>query len=778
MAKSTVPHSRTLGDFWTLRRINFRWVGVAFSKYFQGEDSFRDGRLVAPQVRNWVLGVFALTASLIMGVIGLLLCYRQLTHDMSDRLNLANRVLEVALNTVETELSYLAQKSEFELANAENNWCGVQFQRTLNEANAESLLVSRFYVLRRSDAVISACGGLGLTNPFWEFDLNQRGLQIVPSRNIRPDIVVGIVGEHSIVVAVVSPVQLLDRLPNDQGSALVSLLSKDGMVLASTKNVTAQSESLILTLPAIDASLALSRWPMVVRGSTGHQKIMQAVQSQFGFWFVSAVLVTGFFSIYLNMRLRKFSSRAWKLQRALKKRRFAPVVQPIISSQSGQCIGMEILMRWKHPNRGLVPPAEFIDYAERSGLIVPISELLMRLAQQQLSDIAVANPHLYFSFNVTPAQLRLPLFSQTLLEIFDGDPIGPSRVLLELTERDLVDERVRDELVRLRSFGFKVAIDDFGTGHSSLAVLQDLPIDKLKIDRAFVNTISADPLAQPVLDAIIDLAHRLKIEMVAEGIETEQQQLYLTCRGVQALQGFRFARPLTPLDFVTWLTERANKVSVKPEAVAKLAVSTCEDPMQGSPRGNYGPVTDSIAQTFTDLQTARSELERHRWNYGKIHRDCMLGHELVSWLVKRYDLSRSDALKLGRRMLARGFLIHVFEEHDLEDAPFFYRLVSSQATQEFHNINNVSTVTNHQLTSWLKGHHGLKPGNRKSVLLIYRNAVRGSEVVETIMKAGQLDRVKACAAGVQLMRAGLLKHAFDEQGFIDSSHQFYYLTSS
>jgi EAL domain-containing protein (putative c-di-GMP-specific phosphodiesterase class I) len=738
-----------------------------FSKVFESSETFRDGRLVAPKLRALVVALIGLTVGCAVSIVGVMLCYQHLQSDLISRMQSSNKILSAALNSIETELGHLPNDFLTDL-NGESliNGCTAAIQRALNQANNDSLLVSQFYLQALDKTQTQACGGLGVNTPFWQFDLTRPGLQIVPSQNIRANIVVGLVDQNSVSVAIIDPVQLLDRLPSNYGEASIKILSLDGLTLASTKRKSTQSEGAALAFPSIHSQFNLAQWPLTLSGSIEHGEIVTTLRSQFAFWFASTALIAGFIVFYLNRNLQKYSSRAWKLQRALKKRRFAPVVQPIVNAQTGECIGMEILMRWKHPTRGLVPPAEFIEYAERSGLIIPMSDLLMRLAHQQLGDIALANPKLYFSFNVTPSQLRIPDFSQTLLEIFDGDPIGPERVLLELTERDLVDEQIRDALVRLRTFGFKIAIDDFGTGQSSLAVLQDLTIDKLKIDRAFVNTVSVDPSAQPVLDAIIDLAHRLKIEMVAEGIETMQQQDYLISKGVQALQGYRFARPLTPLDFSAWLSNQARN---------QLNDKTSD---QQSGRENSLQISDSLAQVLIDLQQVRSELERNRWNYGKRHRQCLLGNELVTWLAKRYALSRSEALKLGKRLLAKGFLVHVFEEHDLEDAPFFYRILSLQAVQEARNVVNTSTATNNQLLSWLKGHYGLKPGTRTSALLTYRQAVRGSEVVESLMKAGQLDRAKATAGGVQLMRAGLLKHAFDEQGFIDSRTQFYYLTQN
>jgi sensor c-di-GMP phosphodiesterase-like protein len=709
---------------------------------------FRDGRLAAPTLRPLVFSLIGLLIAALVASTGIYLCYRQLCALLEEKLQTSDQILTTALASIEREVSALP-------LNASD--CSAQAQRDLTRAAIDSVLVSQFYIQSSSDHGSVVCGSLGNANAFWQFDLNKPGLQIVPSQSIRSHIVVGKVNNQSVAIAIVNPRQLIDRLPGNSlgansGSTMINLINSDGLILATNRDQGHANSWLLSLLAPISSTQSIAKWPLKVEGTVSQQEIMGAISAQVAFWLLSAVLATLLVSFGVNRRLQKYSSRAWRLQHALKKRRFAPVVQPIVNASDGRCVGMEILMRWKHPTRGLVAPAEFIDYAERSGMIVPMSDLLMRQAHRQLADIAIANPGLYFSFNITPSQLRTANFAQTLLDIFDSDPISPAQVVLELTERDLVDQHVRDELGRLRAFGFKIAIDDFGTGQSSLAVLQDLVIDKLKIDRAFVNTVSGDASAQPVLDAIIDLAHRLKIEIVAEGIETPLQQQYLVSKGVQALQGYHFARPLTPIDFATWLG------------------------VQKTGQVNSAQINDSISQVLLDIQQARSDLEKNRWHYGKLHRQCILGNEIVSWLAQRYDLRRQEAVKLGQRLLAKGFLVHVFEEHDLEDAPLFYRLLSTQAVHEARNLANNSGVTLNQITSWLQGPLGVKPGHRQSALLRFSQAVKGSEVVKALMAAGNLDHAQAMAAGVQLMRAGLLKHAFDEQGFIDSNAQFYYLT--
>ncbi len=255
----------------------------------------------------------------------------------------------------------------------------------------------------------------------------------------------------------------------------------------------------------------------------------------------------------LNTRLAHRASPETRLRRAVRRRQFEPVVQPIVDAKSGRCLGAEVLMRWDHPVRGLVAPSEFIGQAEQTGLIVPMTDMLMRKARDRLAATLDNFPELYFSFNVTVSQLADPEFPERLDHLFDEQSLPPRNVVLEMIERDAVDARVGAGLKELRRRGYRIAIDDFGTGQSSLSVLAKIECDRLKIDREFVRAIDEDASNRPVLDAIIDLARRLNLPTIAEGVETQAQRAYLSAQGVGALQGYLIARPMPVADFVVWL---------------------------------------------------------------------------------------------------------------------------------------------------------------------------------------------------------------------------------
>jgi EAL domain-containing protein (putative c-di-GMP-specific phosphodiesterase class I) len=730
--------------------IVLKWIR---DKVQPAEDGLlRDVRQAPPKLRPFAVACLAVVVFLLTTAVGVLLCTEQLRSDLAARLKLSDQALSQVIADIDRDLQHLTSKKAVLFS------CDMDTQQDLTRMAINSVLVREFFLQASTGEEV--CGSFGQTNATWRLKRNineapidsRDQLQIVPSESIRSGIIVARPLEGQFAVAIIDPRQLLDRIPSHRDGEILTLNTTGGFTLASLGG----REPTAMLVEPIDKSL--SGWPLVLRGAVSDQQMLNALSSQLFFWIIASVLLTILLVIGINRYWRRQSSKAVRLQRALRKRRFAPVVQPIVCSKTGVCVGVEVLIRWKHPVRGLVAPAEFIDYAERSGLIVPMSDLLMRQAHQQLADVAIANPALYFSFNVTPVQLASPFFTQTLLEIFDGSPLGPERVLLELTERDLVDEQVRAELTRLRAKGFKIAIDDFGTGQSSLSVLQDLAIDKLKIDRAFVNTISQDVNGQPVLDAIISLAHRLNLDMVAEGIEEIAQANYLRKKNVHAMQGYFFAKPMTPLDFSSWIRTNLHVTNSQTPATAQNVVL-------------------DLNQALQDLQSARREIERNRWNYLRRHKNCILGNELVSWLAAHYKLQRKDALRLGKRLVARGYVVHVFEEHDLEDQPFFYRLLSMDAVNESRGGALQINKPTSQILAWLQGKNGVIPGKRYHRGLAFRDAVSGSELVEALVRAGGLDRSQAHAAGVQLMRQGLIKHSFDELGFMDSKAHHYHLVN-
>ena len=263
-----------------------------------------------------------------------------------------------------------------------------------------------------------------------------------------------------------------------------------------------------------------------------------------------------------------------RLRDALERGEFRLHYQPQFDLQSGSIEGVEALARWEHPERGLVPPDEFIPVAERTGLIVPLGAFVLREACRQAKAWERAgSPPLRVAVNVSALQFAQDDFVASVARCLEESGLEARWLELEITESLLMQDvgGAVTALHRLRALGVQVAIDDFGTGYSSLAYLQKLPIQRLKIDRSFLFSLDDAPLSAPhasseaaILTAITNLAHNLGKRVVAEGVETPSQKLFLREIGCDTAQGFLFAKPLPAPEVARLLEGRASPKDTDP----------------------------------------------------------------------------------------------------------------------------------------------------------------------------------------------------------------------
>jgi diguanylate cyclase (GGDEF)-like protein len=237
-----------------------------------------------------------------------------------------------------------------------------------------------------------------------------------------------------------------------------------------------------------------------------------------------------------------------QLRRALDREQLRVHYQPVVEIAAGRVVGLEALVRWEHPDRGLVPPAEFIGVAEEIGLIVPMGEWVLRQACRQLTawdEAGCGARSLSMAVNLSTRQVTQPGLSETLGEILSETGLAPERLSLEITESVLMDQS--DLSIRvlhgLRELGVRLVLDDFGTGYSSLSYLHRLPIDVLKIDRAFVAGLGDSTHQEAIVRAIVGMARGMKVEVIAEGVERDLQARALLDLDCRLAQGYLYARP-------------------------------------------------------------------------------------------------------------------------------------------------------------------------------------------------------------------------------------------
>jgi diguanylate cyclase (GGDEF)-like protein/PAS domain S-box-containing protein len=258
-----------------------------------------------------------------------------------------------------------------------------------------------------------------------------------------------------------------------------------------------------------------------------------------------------FFSREMNQRAMERLTMQTQIRQGIANREFLVYYQPQFEAATGKLAGLEALARWQSPVIGLVGPDQFIPLAEETGLIHDLGEVVLRVACTQgrkWRDEGL--PPLRISINISPHQLRRADFVSAVESVADECGFPMEQLVLELTESVLIEDNPHDleKLQRLKARGALLAIDDFGTKYSSFAYLRRLPIDRLKIDRSFVQDISSDARGAEIASAIIAMSRSLNLEVVAEGVETKEQAALLTVRGCQYLQGYFCGRPLPPND--------------------------------------------------------------------------------------------------------------------------------------------------------------------------------------------------------------------------------------
>jgi len=305
------------------------------------------------------------------------------------------------------------------------------------------------------------------------------------------------------------------------------------------------------------------RFPLTARLSVPNALLAHSVRPfETGYNITAALLGLAFGALLARLAARPPDQRH-RIRRAIANHEFKPFMQPIFSLADRRITGCEVLVRWVKPDGTVLPPSRFIDRAEDSGLIVPMTRAIMQMALVELRPLLAEDKRFTVAFNIVPADLMSPGFSGEIRALVSACSIPPAQVVLELTERqEFADAEIARHVIdALHDEGFGVALDDTGTGHNGLSYVQDLGVDIIKIDKKFIDLIASPEGNSHVVDMLVGLAHSLDMATLAEGIESEEQAMVLAERGVDKGQGYLVSPPLDPAAFRRFVAEnRAGRV--------------------------------------------------------------------------------------------------------------------------------------------------------------------------------------------------------------------------
>jgi sensor c-di-GMP phosphodiesterase-like protein len=358
-------------------------------------------------------------------------------------------------------------------------------------------------------------------------------------------------------LAALMPVEQLIVFLSSQGTPLYSyarMSTRAGVVIGESGVPPEDPES------RVTASLASQRYGLQVTMSlpriptntnSADVRTVGAVASG-----ALAVLLFGFLIAFrMLLPQRQPDNPIAELERALKAGEFVPYYQPVVDIRSGRLRGAEVLMRWRKPDGTVVPPVSFIPLAESSGLILDLTRALMRRVCDEAGSAFGRRPHLKVGFNMTARHFADEEIVRDVRDIFGDSSIRLSQVVLEVTERQPLDNltETRRVIAALQGLGVRIAIDDVGTGHSGLSYMLKLGVDIIKIDKMFIDSMSSDRHSNTIIETLIDLAQNMRMDVIAEGVEQFEQVVQLRELGIRAAQGFVFSPPLPGSSFLQLL---------------------------------------------------------------------------------------------------------------------------------------------------------------------------------------------------------------------------------
>jgi sensor c-di-GMP phosphodiesterase-like protein len=516
---------------------------------------------VPPQKRNRDFGwLLIVCAGLLPLVLGILCTAIEARHTVSQQqISTANTLLTQAEKMSDNAWDMITQLRQYHYQPCS------QIENQLQRAGALNAYFRSIGTLRGDNIECSSAYGLNhgplaemmmqpppVTGKAW-WSISVRGTSGVPNR---PAVVfVRQLPDSTGFWAVIDGQYLMDFMHaiGESRGYQMSLQFSGGAVISS--GPTDVEPELYLKSESYQAES--SRYPITVNVTVPAAELLKAWRQALFIFLPMAAIFSILLMVLTANWLRRRISWADEIRRAMRNRQFSVHYQPVYSTALQRASGAEALLRWQLPNGEMIRPDIFISHAESEGVIVPLTQHLLELMAEDIQSWQVA-PGFHIGLNVAAEHLQHADFVQDIQRFARRIKDKQMVVTLELTERSLIDdgELVARKLRYLQSHGMKVAIDDFGTGHCSLSYLLTFPLDYLKIDRGFINAIEGLEVETPVLDAIINLCHKLELAVLGEGVETSLQFAYLQQRGVVFIQGYYYARPMDNDRLRAWLNEQ------------------------------------------------------------------------------------------------------------------------------------------------------------------------------------------------------------------------------
>ena len=365
-------------------------------------------------------------------------------------------------------------------------------------------------------------------------------------------------------VAVVNPLSFSEVMSDDRSLAFGVYDTVTGMffsvspqadlqtmeTLVRKNDLTFQQNQRVYTIAHSD------RRPIAIIVSTSSDSYFQSLYHQATLTLPLGMICSIIVLLMWSRTRQEFNSPRRLLHRALIKHQLKLHYQPIIDIKNGQCVGAEALLRWPGFNGQVMSPTEFIPLAEKEGMIERVTDYVVDEVFQDLGEFLAKWPDLYISINLSAVDFH----SSRLIALISNKAreysVRAEQIKIEVTERGFIDVPKTTPVIQaFRQAGYEVAIDDFGTGYSNLHNLYSLNVDILKIDKSFIDTLTTNSTSHLIAEHIIEMAHSLRLKIIAEGVETGEQVTWLLKRGVQYCQGWHFAKALPPQEFMAWVKQ-------------------------------------------------------------------------------------------------------------------------------------------------------------------------------------------------------------------------------